>query len=465
MAHRRRTDDDRVCDSGTVTPLPTKRARVSADPQTGCIAYQAGGALGTAPTQQSMIVAVLPDEILCAIMGHLYPTSALVRAGSVCSRFHQAAAFIRAQRRASRCRAGPHADPIGCAHQLLNAISLDDPDAAIDALDTGNVSFDDLLDPAYLWSAAAHNVVATVVGPPSLTSDGRTGRPILERVDQDPARTGYYAPIEVAILCGSLACVRALVAMGARVSACRVGPLVRFVAGTLAWNDIYVRHVPSVIVKAGDILRIEAHPRVPATARHGEPDNAHVDPIKLLSPIMSSLPATYLGGTPGRGILLGVMAKAMGRIACADVGERPHSDSRSAHVDSTNACGAFSPCAVTGLDSAVVADFARAIDRIVSDACALATLLMDHGCRPWCAVRAPFGKQPTERRDGSPMCGDLEEKRREIDRNTERSAAVELLDGLRAHHEKSASALLGAEAAQFLIESLVALYDRLHPPP
>nr|UMO78856.1 F-box domain protein [Pandoravirus belohorizontensis] len=466
---RRGAGEKRRCDSGPTSPSPSpaKRGRATPTPHDPCTGhYYSGGAFDAAVSQQSSLVDALPDEILCAIMAHVHPTSALVRAGSAWRRFHQAAAFVRAQRGVSRRRAGPHADPVGCAHQLLNAVSLDDPNGMIDALDTGHVSFDDLLDPLYLWSAATPNVVARVVGAPSLASDEKLGRPILERAGQDPARTGYYTPLQAAILCGSVMCVRALVAMGARMSPCQVGPLVRFAVETLAWNDIYVSHVSGAIGKTDDASRAEAHPRV-SPAHNGEPGSACVDPIQLLSPIMSSLPANYLAGTPGRGILSGVMAKAMGRIMHMPVNK--HGRPRSGCPKGTGARSGFSPSSVVDLDAVAVADLVGAVNAIVDDARALAVFLVDCGCRPWCPVRLPFGRQVTQRRDGSAH-GDLQEQRREIDRRTERSAAVELLGKFRAWrvkkhaYEESPGALLCTEATCFLIESLVVLYDRLHPP-
>lgn len=470
---RRGTGEKRRCDSGTTPPSlsPAKRARAT-NLRDRCTApYSSGDAPDAAVSQQSLLVDAFPDEILCAIMAHVYPTSALVRAGSACRRFHQASAFVRAQRSATRRRAGPHADPVGCAHQLLNAISLDDPNGMVDALDTGHVSLDDLLDPVYLWSAAAHNVVARVVGAPSLASDERLDRPILERVDRDPARAGYYTPLQAAILCGSVMCVHALVAVGARTSLCQAGPLARFVVGTLAWNDIHVSHISGTISDMGVVLHAKTHPRVSPT-RDGEPDSARVDPIKLLSPIMASLPTDYLGGNAGRGILFNMLAKATGRIACMRIGEPARRCTESDCPIGANARSAFSPRAVTGLDAAAIADFAHAVDGIVEDACALAAFLMDRGCRPCCPLRPLFCRQPAKRRDES-TCGDLQEQRRQDDRDTERSAAAELLNILRpCHaekhptdtHEESPEALLGAEAACFLIESLIALYDRSHPP-
>ncbi|AVK74744.1 hypothetical protein pqer_cds_322 [Pandoravirus quercus] len=466
---RRGTGEKRRCDSGTTVPSPSpaKRARATPNLRDRCTSpCSSGDAFDAALSQQSLLVDAFPDEILCAIMAHVYPTSALVHAGSACRRFHQASAFVRAHRSAARRRTGPHADPIGCAHQLLNAISLDDPDSVVDALDTGHVSLDDLLDPVYIWSVAAHNVVARVVGVPSLASDERLDRPILERADRDPARTGYYTPLHTAILCGSVMCVRALVAMGARTSLCQVGPLVRFVAGTLAWNDIRVSHISGTLGDMDDVFYAKTHPRVPPSYV-GEPGSARVDPIKLLSPIMATLPADCLGGNAGRGILLNMLAKATGRIACMRINEPVNRGTGSDCPSAADVRSAFSPCVVTDFAAAAIADFARAVDGVVEDACAFAVFLMDRGCRPYRPVQPLFSKQPAKRRDES-TCGDLQERRRQGERNTERSAAVELLNILRQHptdtHEESPETLLGAEAACFLIESLMALYDRSHPP-
>lgn len=473
MQHRG-TGEKRAWSSAAapVSAPPPKRARAIADSQERCTAHHFGGAVDAAPSQRSLSVDALPSEILCAVMAHVHPTSALVHAASACRRFHEAAAFVRAQRSASRRRAGPHADPIGCAHQLLNAISLDDPNGVVDALDTGHVSFDDLLDPVYLWSAATHNIVARVVGAPSVGSDERPGRPILERVTKDPARTGYYTPLQAATLCGSATCVRALIAMGARMSPCQVGPLVRFVAGTLAWNEIYVSHIPGVIATMDEASRAEARPRM-SVAGNSQPGSARVDPIELLSPIMASLPADYLVGTSGRGILTAVSQKAIGRIADMHVDGRERARPRPVHSNEDHrAHRGFVPPNITGLEAAVIDNFAHDVDAVVDDACALAAFLIDRGCRPWCAVRPPFGKRPVEKQDAS-ACNDQQAQRREIDRVTERSLHVELLAKLRPYcaerhtdsaHKESPVSRLGAEAACFLLESLMALYDRLHPP-
>lgn len=470
--YREETGEKRIRDNADTSAslTPAKRARTIANSREHCVAHGSGAAVDSAPSQQTLLIDALPSEIVCAVMANVYPTSALVRAGSVCRRFYDAATFVRAQRVASRRRAGPHADLIGCAHQLLNAISLDDPDGVVDALDTGNVSFDDLLDPAYLWSAATPNIVARVVGAPSLAPSKRPGRPILERVDNDPARTGYYTPLQAAVLCGSAMCVRALVAMGARASPCQVGPLVRVVVGTLAWNDIHVSHISSAVARMDDASRAEARPRI-AVGRNGEPDSAHVDPIQLLSPIMTSLPAGYLGGASGRGILMCMMAKAIGRIAHMPVDRRVDQRPQSACPRRTDVHGAFSPPVIDGLDAAIVAGLVRAVEEVVNDACDLAAFLIDHGCRPWCAVRPPFGKRTTEGQDGT-ACGDLQEQRREVDHHTERLVAIRLLDKTRAVSadrrkkdtpKESSTSLFGEQAACFLIESLVALYDHLHP--
>lgn len=382
---RHKGDSDTIAPSGRAAPDIQQRETATA------VAYDrvepAVGSIGTSAQQRESLVDALPDEVLCDIVGRIHPTSALVRVGSACRRFRQAAAFVRAQRTASRRRSGPHADPIGCAHQLLNAISLDYPDGVVDALDIGHVSIGDLLDPDYLWSAAAPSAVAMIFGTRAYADDrGVMGLPVLRSLIDDPARTGYYTPLHAAVLCGSVACVRALVSMGARMSAAEAGALVRSVAVALAWNEIRVATLSGPISRIDRISQADARPRAPRRST-----GSYIDPVELLSPVLSSLPRGCLSGLSARGTLHAAAFKAVGRLAyaCPQFPLWPAAAITGAPVRS-----GFSPSVGAALDVALVEDFVRTVDRIVAQAEAFATFLVHNGCRSSDCIHPPFGQSP-----------------------------------------------------------------------
>ncbi|AGO82417.1 hypothetical protein pdul_cds_381 [Pandoravirus dulcis] len=380
---RHKGDSDTTASPGRATPdLERKKAATAV----ACGPVEpVAGSIDAGTQQCESLVDVLPDEVLCDIVDRIHPTSALVRVGSACRRLCQATAFVRTQRTASRRRSGPHADPIGCAHQLLNAISLDDPDGVVDALDIGHVSLDDLLDPDYLWSVATPSVVAMIFGTRAYADDRSVmGRPVLRSLIDDPARTGYYTPLRAAVLCGSVACVRVLVSMGTRMSAAEAGALVRSVASDLAWNEIRVTTLSRPVPRIDDISRADARPRA---ARRST--GSYIDPVELLSPVLCSLPRGCLSGLSARGTLHAAVLKAIGRLAyaCPEFPLWPVVAGAETPVRN-----GFSPSVDAALDAALVEDFVRAVDQIVAQAEAFATFLVHHGCRSSDCIHPPFGQ-------------------------------------------------------------------------
>lgn len=426
-------------------------------------AEPAVGSIGASAQQRESLIDVLPDEVLCAIVGRIYPTSALVRVGSACRRLYRAAAFVRTQRTASRRRSGPHADPIGCAHQLLNAISLDDPDGVVDALDVGHVSNDDLLDPNYLWSAAAPSAVAMIFGTRAYADDRSVmGLPVLRSLIDDPARTGYYTPLRAAVLCGSIACVRALVSMGARMSAAEASALVRSVATDLAWNEIRVTTVSGPVSRIDCISQADARPR----AARGS-GGSYIDPVELLSPVLCSLPCSCLSGMSARGILYAALFKAAGRLAYA-CPQFPLWPAAAAGADTPVRGSGFSPSAGVALDASLVEDFVHAVDQIVAQASAFATFLVRHGCQPSDCIHPPFGEStfrackgyaasPQDRRAVdcmtlSALVRRFVAKMGKVGRRLPDGESVKLRDQL------------FGEGINFVFESFVAACDRARPP-
>ncbi|BCU03645.1 hypothetical protein [Pandoravirus japonicus] len=378
---RHKGDSDTTTSPGQATPDLERKEAATAGPVEPAV-----GSIDAGAQQCESLVDALPDEVLCDIAGRIYPTSALVRAGSACRRLCQAAAFVRTQRTASRRRSGPHADPIGCAHQLLNAISLDDPDGVVDALDIGHVSLDDLLDPDYLWSVATPSAVAMIFGTRAYADDRSVmGRPVLRSLIDDPARTGYYTPLRAAVLCGSVACVRVLVSVGARMSAAEAGALVRSVASDLAWNEIRVTTLSRPVPRIDDISRAGARPRAVRGCT-----GSYIDPVELLSPVLCSLPRSCLSGLSARGTLHAAVLKAIGRLAYYDYREFPLWPV-AVGMDAPASSG-FSPSVDAALDAALVEDTVRAVDRIVAQASTFATFLVHHGCRLSDSIHPPFGQ-------------------------------------------------------------------------
>ncbi|AVK74954.1 F-box incomplete domain containing protein [Pandoravirus quercus] len=174
----------------------------------------------------------LPPEIVWIIASWLDSTADLVRAGATCRRLGATADAIRRERTAARRARGPYVDLIGCAHQLLVAITMDDPSSMVDALDVGHVGLRDDLD---LDVIAAHATPVIDVG----STIGAT----TTYVDRFSCRrTRDDTPLSIAIMYGSARCARALAAMGASLSTRHAIDAVCGLVRDVAWRAITVWH-------------------------------------------------------------------------------------------------------------------------------------------------------------------------------------------------------------------------------
>ncbi|AVK74736.1 hypothetical protein pqer_cds_314 [Pandoravirus quercus] len=213
----------------------------------------------------------LPPEILGAVLAHVPSTADLARLAAVSARVGAVARDVRAARAQRRGRRGPHADPIGCAHQVLNAIASDNVIAMIDALDVGAVNINDALDVDYLQAVAAPNVCVVIEG--TLHSDRRT---VIQRA-RESIGCAHWSALEVAVVHGSAACVRALVSLGARVDRRSLDRLIDFVLTRTAWRRVsaYMVHALSPVIHARSNW-----PRV-VRARM-------IDPVAVLGPLVDA---------------------------------------------------------------------------------------------------------------------------------------------------------------------------------
>lgn len=214
---------------------------------------------------------MLPPEILVAVLAHVPSTADLARLTAVSVGLAAVARGVRVTRAQRRGKRGPHADPIGCAHAIVNAIAADDAVAMVDALDVGFVGLGDALDIDYLQAVATPNVCVVVSGP--LARDCRT---IVEHARESIGCTRWDA-LGVAAIHGSAACVRALVALGARTDQCSLDRLIDFVLTRTAWRRVraYMAHALLPVIHAGSSWPRVARPRF-------------VDPAAVLAPLVDA---------------------------------------------------------------------------------------------------------------------------------------------------------------------------------
>ncbi|ATE82497.1 hypothetical protein pdul_cds_373 [Pandoravirus dulcis] len=212
----------------------------------------------------------LPPEILVAMLAHVSSTADLARLAAVSVRLAAVARAVRATRAQRRGKRGPHADPVGCAHAIVNAIASDDAVGMVDALDVGSVGLSDGLDIDYLQAVAVPNVyVVVMLGP--LARDCLT---VVEYARESIGCTQWDA-LGVAVIHGSAACVRALVALGARTDQYSLDRLIDFVLTRIAWRRVrtHMAYALSPVIHARSSWPRVARPRL-------------VDPVAVLSPLV-----------------------------------------------------------------------------------------------------------------------------------------------------------------------------------
>lgn len=287
----------------------------------------------------------LPPEILVAMLAHVSSTADLARLAAVSVRLAAVARAVRATRAQRRGKREPHADAVGCAHALVNAIASDDVVAMVDALDVGSVGLYDGLDIDYLQAVAVPNVCVTVWGP--LERDCRT---VVEHARESVGCTRWDA-LGVAVIHGSAACVRALVALGARTDRHSLDRLIDFVLTRTAWRRVYayMAHALLPVVHVGSSWPRVARPHF-------------VDPAAVLAPLVDA----HCGGRfpyAGRASVrpfnhLATARKALVSRVWPDFTANAPSVYLSDDVDPVQA------------------------DALVDDARRLVALLMAYGCRP-----------------------------------------------------------------------------------
>ncbi|AJF98125.1 hypothetical protein TW95_gp1391 [Pandoravirus inopinatum] len=296
----------------------------------------------------------LPPEILGAVLAHVPSTADLARLTAVSVRVAAVARDVRAARAQRRGRRGPHADPIGCAHQVLNAIASDNVIAMIDALDVGTVNMSGALDVDYLQAIAVPNVCVIIEG--TLHSDRRT---VIQHA-RESIGCAHWGALEVAVIHGSAACVRALVSLGARVDRRSLDRLIDFVLTRTAWRHIsaYMVHALSPVIHARSNW-----PRV-VRARMIDPvavlgplvDAHHSDSNRLLHTMCLSTTRPFHHLAAAREVLVDRVWPGSGHVAAMD-----------GYHDSDNSVD-------TNVDINV--------NMYVDDARRLVALLLRHGCRP-----------------------------------------------------------------------------------
>lgn len=211
----------------------------------------------------------LPPEILVHVLLHVASTADLARLATVSTRLRAAATDVRATRARHRGRHGPHADAVGCAHQLVNAIVSDDVEAMIEALDVGSVNIDDLLDIGHLQRVAVPNVICAS----HALGEGNT-RTVFDWA-RETIGTKRWDALGVAVIHGSAACVRALVSLGARADRVSADCLIEFVLTHTAWDHFSVYAARALSPR---VTMRSAWPRI-GQARV-------VDPLALLGPLL-----------------------------------------------------------------------------------------------------------------------------------------------------------------------------------
>ncbi|AGO83956.1 hypothetical protein psal_cds_327 [Pandoravirus salinus] len=220
-----------------------------------------------------MCLGRLPPEILAAVLAHVHSTVDLARLAAVSVRVASVARAVRASRAQRRGSHGPHADPIGCAHQAVNAIASDNVAAMVDALDVGSVGVNDTLDVDYLQAVAAPNVCVVVGG--QLGRDGAL-RTVVQHA-RESIGCAQWGALGVAVIHGSASCVRALVRLGARVDERSVDRLIDFVLTRTAWRRVsaYMVHALSPVIHARSNWPRVVRPHV-------------IDPVAVLGPLVDA---------------------------------------------------------------------------------------------------------------------------------------------------------------------------------
>lgn len=302
----------------------------------------------------------LPPEILVAMLAHIPSTADLARLAAVSVRLAAVARGVRTVRAQMRGKHGPHADPVGCAHALVNAIASDDAVAMVDVLDVGFVGLGDGLDIDYLQAVAVPNVCVAVSGP--LDRDCRT---IVEHARESIGCTRWDA-LGVAVIHGSATCVRALVALGARTDRYSLDRLIDFVLTRTAWRRVcaYRAHALLPVIHVGSSWPRVARPHI-------------VDPTAVLAPLVS--------------------AHCAGRLLCTGrASVRPFNHLTAAREALVSRVWPdFTANAPSRYPSDADDDSAQT-DAMVDDARRLIALLLDYGCRPDHGV-APHAHDMAER--------------------------------------------------------------------
>ncbi|BCU03634.1 hypothetical protein [Pandoravirus japonicus] len=217
----------------------------------------------------------------------------------------------------------------------------------VDALDVGSVGLSDGLDIDYLQAVAVPNVCVAVAG--SLDRDCRT---VVDHARESIGCTQWDV-LGVAVIHGSAACVRALVALGARTDRHSLDRLIDFVLTRIAWRRVcaYMAHALSPVIYVHNCWPRVARPRL-------------VDPVAVLAPLVEA----HCGGD-GRLLHAGrALVRPFNHLATA----RGVLVSRVWPDFAANAPHAY-PSKEDNLVRA---------DAFVDDARRLIALLLDYGCRP-----------------------------------------------------------------------------------
>jgi hypothetical protein len=214
----------------------------------------------------------LNPDTLALILAHVDSTADLLRLGMTCRLLHDAATYVRWARIDRRRRAWA-SDVVGCAHQLVTAVALDDVVRMVDALDVGLVNVDDTLDVDYLCAVAVPNVIVSMRREDNSDNDD-LNMAVLSAARESIGCTRWTL-LGIAAIYGSSDCARVLVSLGARIDRHSADCLVHFVLTRTAWRLVET-HIAQTL---SPVLR--RHSFWPRAGR-----SSCVDPVRIVGSLL-----------------------------------------------------------------------------------------------------------------------------------------------------------------------------------